>query len=66
MWDCSYCDKKKCTVCRCTFNYGNENKVTVGHPIIQYWCSECDAILDKCDKYCHNCGCKIDWEEEFK
>lgn len=33
-----------------------------GFPVIQYWCSQCDALLNKYDKYCHNCGIEIDWE----
>lgn len=33
-----------------------------GHPILQYWCSECDAMLIKYSKYCHNCGIKINWD----
>lgn len=34
-----------------------------GHPILQYWCSECDALLMKYSKYCHNCGIKINWND---
>ena len=39
----------------------NSNKK--GFPVVQYWCSECEASLDKYDKYCHNCGIEINWEK---
>ena len=29
-------------------------------PVIQYWCPDCDAILDKYQKFCHNCGLELD------
>lgn len=32
-------------------------------PTIQFWCPNCDALLNKYDKFCHNCGNEIDWEE---
>lgn len=31
-------------------------------PILQYWCPDCDALLNKYDKFCHNCGIRLDWE----
>ena len=31
-------------------------------PVIQYWCPDCDAILDKYQKFCHNCGLELDWD----
>lgn len=61
---CDYCNNKLYD------NFGhneikimNSSKINIGHPVVQYWCSECDALLRKYDKYCHNCGCKIDWEQ---
>lgn len=33
------------------------------NPTVQYWCSNCDAILTYHQKYCHNCGKQIDWEQ---
>lgn len=38
------------------------NKNKEAHPVTQYWCSECDALLNKYAKYCHNCGSKINWD----
>lgn len=32
-------------------------------PIIQYWCPNCDALLNKYDKYCHNCGKPLNWDD---
>lgn len=40
-----------------TLNLENEKEYA---PTIQYWCPRCDALLDKYDNYCHNCGCKLD------
>lgn len=50
----------------CNNNNSNDNlikvtEVKIGYPVIQYWCSECDALLQKYDKYCHNCGAFINW-----
>lgn len=32
-------------------------------PILQYWCPDCDALLNKYDKFCHNCRLRLDWED---
>lgn len=29
-----------------------------------YLCNECESDLSPDDKYCHECGTKIDWSEE--
>lgn len=34
-------------------------------PIIQYWCNNCDSLLNPYQKYCHNCGKEIDWSNIF-
>lgn len=38
-------------------------KEKTSKPKIQYWCNECDALLNKFANYCHNCGVKLDWSE---
>lgn len=32
-------------------------------PVVQYWCPNCDASLDKWQRFCHCCGQEIDWED---
>lgn len=44
----------------------SDNKPKPVKPTVQYYCSLCDAIVDKYDKYCHNCGMPIDWSEYEK
>ncbi len=43
--------------------YNHMHEKNKANPIIQYWCSNCDAILTYHQKYCHNCGKEIDWEQ---
>lgn len=32
-------------------------------PEVQYWCPECSALLNKYDKFCHNCGIgELNWD----
>lgn len=30
-------------------------------PIKEYYCSNCESLLTIYQKYCHNCGKEIDW-----
>lgn len=53
-----------------SYDYGSRDNIynridekNKANPIIQYWCSNCDAILTYHQKYCHNCGKEIDWEQ---
>lgn len=32
-------------------------------PILQCYCPYCESIVEKYDKYCHNCGEKLDWSD---
>lgn len=63
--DCLGCNGHQCTVCKWREQIPSlsaENFIkNKAKPVIQYWCSECDALLNKYDKYCHNCGRAIDW-----
>jgi len=46
-----------------SYNVSSDDKEKSNKPSIQYLCSECDALIDKRDKYCSNCGSKIDWSD---
>lgn len=53
-----------------TYDYGSYEYIynridekNKANPIIQYWCGNCDSILTPHQKYCHNCGKQIDWEQ---
>lgn len=37
----------------------------VSNSKLMYWCSKCDcSSIQRYDKYCHECGQRLDWEEE--
>ena len=59
---CNHCSNNDNIPKITTDNLIKVTELKVGHPVIQYWCSECDALLRKYDKYCHNCGCFISWD----
>lgn len=59
---CNHCSNNDNVSKTMTDNTINVTALKVGHPVVQYWCSECEAALRKYDKYCHNCGCLIIWD----
>lgn len=61
---CNHCSNNNDISKTTTDNLIKVTEVKIGHPVIQYWCSECDALLRKYDKYCHNCGAFINWYNE--
>lgn len=65
--DCIGCDGHQCTACKWlgpTSLPSAENLIKYkAKPVIRYWCSKCDGLINKYDKFCHNCGWGIDWSE---
>lgn len=59
---------------QCSNNHYNDQNYTqinctklpvqpMAYPVVQYWCSKCEALLNKYDKFCHNCGLAINWDD---
>jgi len=46
-----------------TYPYTVQKEEESNEPITQYQCLKCRTILNKFDRYCHNCGSKIDWSD---